>query len=52
MPGFCLNWQAKVILGSLKDLTATIKTGYANMLTMTAELQENMKKLVAITQKH
>ena len=38
-------------LAVLKDLTATIKNSYANMLSMTGNLQDNMNKLASITQR-
>jgi len=38
-------------LTALKDLTATIKNSYANMLSMTDNLQDDMNKLASITQR-
>jgi len=38
-------------LATLKELTATIKTGYTEMFSMTDKLQGNMKELFEITQK-
>jgi len=39
-------------LASLRDLTSAIKTGYGEMLSMTDNLQKNIRKLSAITQRH
>jgi len=38
-------------LNALKELTATIKNGYANMLSMTDNLQDDMNRLASITQR-
>jgi len=38
-------------LTALKELTATIKNSYANMLSMTDNLQDDMNKLASITQR-